>query len=45
MAEEGAVAADYLVPSVFNRKLVPALAAAVTAASQRAGVARIAPAE
>ena len=45
VAEEGAVAADYVVPSVFNRKLVPAVAAAVADASQRAGVARIAPAE
>ena len=44
VAEEGAVAADYVVPSVFNKKLVPAVAAAVADASQRAGVARVAPA-
>ena len=44
VAEEGAVAADYAVPSVFNKKLVPAVAAAVADASQRAGVARVAPA-
>lgn len=41
VAEENAVAADYVVPSVFNKKLVPAVAAAVADASQRAGVARI----
>ena len=44
VAEEGALAADYVVPSVFNKKLVPAVAAAVADASQRAGVARLAPA-
>ncbi len=43
VAEEGAVAADYVVPSVFNKKLAPAVAAAVADASQRAGVARVAP--
>ena len=42
VAEESAVAADYVVPSVFNEKLAPAVAAAVADASQRAGVARVA---
>ena len=32
--------ADYIVPSVFNRDVVPAVAAAVAAAAERAGVAR-----
>jgi malate dehydrogenase (oxaloacetate-decarboxylating) len=32
--------ADYIVPSVFNRKVVPAVAASVAAAAERAGVAR-----
>jgi malate dehydrogenase (oxaloacetate-decarboxylating) len=32
--------ADYIVPSVFNRQVAPAVAAAVAAAAERAGVAR-----
>lgn len=39
--EEGALSADYVVPSVFNKRLVPAVAEAVATASQRAGAARI----
>ena len=34
------LAADYIIPSVFNRDVAPALAAAVAAAAERAGVAR-----
>jgi malate dehydrogenase (oxaloacetate-decarboxylating) len=34
------LAADYIIPSVFNRDVAPALAAAVSAAAERAGVAR-----
>jgi malate dehydrogenase (oxaloacetate-decarboxylating) len=34
------LAADYIVPSVFNREVAPAVAAAVTAAAMRDGVAR-----
>ena len=41
VAEENAVAADYVVPSVFNKRLVPAVAAAVTQATQQAGCARV----
>ncbi len=41
---EDAVAADYVVPSVFNKRLVPAVAAAVADATRRAGLARVAPA-
>jgi malate dehydrogenase (oxaloacetate-decarboxylating) len=32
--------ADYIVPSVFNREVAPAVAGAVAAAAERAGVAR-----
>ncbi len=41
VVEEGALSADYVVPSVFNKALVPAVAAAVAAASQHAGTARV----
>jgi malate dehydrogenase (oxaloacetate-decarboxylating) len=34
------LAADYVIPSVFNRSVVPAVAAAVADAAQRTGVAR-----
>jgi malate dehydrogenase (oxaloacetate-decarboxylating) len=34
------LAADYIVPSVFNRKVAPAVAAAVAKAAERDGVAR-----
>ena len=34
------LAADYIIPSVFNRDVAPAIAAAVAAAAERAGVAR-----
>ena len=34
------LAADYIVPSVFNRDVAPAVAAAVAAAAERSGVAR-----
>jgi len=34
------LAADYIVPSVFNRNVAPAVAAAVAAAAERSGVAR-----
>jgi malate dehydrogenase (oxaloacetate-decarboxylating) len=34
------LAADYVIPSVFNRSVVPAVAAAVAEAAQRSGVAR-----
>ena len=34
------LAADYIVPSVFNRDVVPAVAAAVAAAAEQDGVAR-----
>jgi malate dehydrogenase (oxaloacetate-decarboxylating) len=34
------LAADYVIPSVFNRAVVPAVAAAVAKAAQRTGVAR-----
>jgi malate dehydrogenase (oxaloacetate-decarboxylating) len=34
------LAADYVIPSVFNRSVVPAVAAAVAEAAQRTGVAR-----
>lgn len=40
--EEGALSADYVVPSVFNTRLVPAVAKAVAAATQESGAARIA---
>ena len=42
VVEEGALSADYIVPSVFNKRLVPAVAAAVKDASHRAGTARVA---
>ncbi len=42
VVEEGALSADYVVPSVFNKRLVPAVATAVADASQRAGTARVA---
>jgi malate dehydrogenase (oxaloacetate-decarboxylating) len=38
--EEG-LSEDYVVPSVFNRRLVPAVAAAVRRAAEESGVARI----
>jgi malate dehydrogenase (oxaloacetate-decarboxylating) len=34
------LSADYIIPSVFNRDVTPAVAAAVAAAAERAGVAR-----
>ena len=34
------LAADYVIPSVFNRTVAPNVAAAVAAAAQRSGVAR-----
>ncbi|HEU0246297.1 MAG TPA: NADP-dependent malic enzyme, partial [Gaiellaceae bacterium] len=34
------LATDYIVPSVFNREVAPAIAAAVATAAERAGVAR-----
>jgi malate dehydrogenase (oxaloacetate-decarboxylating) len=37
---EAELAPDYIVPSVFNRDVVPAVAAAVAAASEQDGVAR-----
>jgi len=37
---ESALAPDYVVPSVFNRDVVPAVAAAVAAAAEQDGVAR-----
>jgi len=37
---EQELAADYVVPSVFNREVVPAVAAAVAAAAEQDGVAR-----
>lgn len=40
--DEGALSADYVVPSVFNTRLVPAVAHAVAAAAQESGTARIA---
>ena len=41
VVEEGALSADYVVPSVFNKRLVPAVAEAVAEASRRSGTARI----
>ena len=38
--EERELAPDYIVPSVFNREVVPAVAAAVAAAAEQDGVAR-----
>jgi malate dehydrogenase (oxaloacetate-decarboxylating) len=38
---EHELAADYIVPSVFNRDVVPAVAAAVAAAAELDGVARV----
>ena len=37
---EAELAPDYIVPSVFNRDVVPAVAAAVAAAAEQDGVAR-----
>ncbi|HUJ92646.1 MAG TPA: NAD-dependent malic enzyme [Gaiellaceae bacterium] len=37
---EAELAPDYIVPSVFNREVVPAVAAAVSAAAEQDGVAR-----
>jgi malate dehydrogenase (oxaloacetate-decarboxylating) len=34
------LSADYIVPSVFNREVAPAVAGAVAAAAERSGVAR-----
>ena len=34
------LSADYIVPSVFNRDVAPAVAVAVAAAAERSGVAR-----
>ena len=34
------LAADYVIPSVFNRAVAPAVAAAVAEAARRTGVAR-----
>ncbi|HZO62163.1 MAG TPA: NAD-dependent malic enzyme [Gaiellaceae bacterium] len=36
----GELEADYVIPSVFNREVAPAVAGAVAAAAERAGVAR-----
>ena len=41
VVEEGALSADYVVPSVFNKRLVPAVAEAVAEASRRSSTARI----
>ena len=41
VVEEGALSADYVVPSVFNKRLVPAVAEAVAEASRRSGSARV----
>jgi malate dehydrogenase (oxaloacetate-decarboxylating) len=37
---EEELASDYIVPSVFNREVVPAVAAAVARAAEEDGVAR-----
>jgi malate dehydrogenase (oxaloacetate-decarboxylating) len=37
---EDELSADYIVPSVFNREVAPAVAAAVAAAAERSGLAR-----
>jgi malate dehydrogenase (oxaloacetate-decarboxylating) len=37
------LAPDYVIPSVFNREVAPAVAAAVARAAQQSGVARKAP--
>jgi malate dehydrogenase (oxaloacetate-decarboxylating) len=42
--DEGALAADYIVPSVFNPRLVPAVAQAVREAAEATGVAQLQPA-
>ncbi len=42
VAEEGAMAADYVVPSVFSTRLVPLVSSAVAEASRQAGCARLA---
>ena len=34
------LAADYIIPSVFNRDVAPAVAAAVAAAAEQTGIAR-----
>jgi malate dehydrogenase (oxaloacetate-decarboxylating) len=34
------LAADYIIPSVFNRDVAPAVASAVAASAERVGVAR-----
>lgn len=39
--EEGVLSADYVVPSVFNKRLVPAVASAVRVAAVASGVARL----
>jgi len=38
--KDGELDADYIVPSVFNREVAPAVATAVAAAAERSGVAR-----
>ena len=38
---ENELAADYIIPSVFNRDVVPAVAAAVSRAAEADGVARL----
>jgi malate dehydrogenase (oxaloacetate-decarboxylating) len=40
ITERMEVAADYIVPSVFNREVVPAVAAAIARAAEEDGVAR-----
>ncbi|HUG29443.1 MAG TPA: NAD-dependent malic enzyme [Candidatus Limnocylindria bacterium] len=40
VVKAGELDADYIVPSVFNREVAPAVAAAVAAAAARSGVAR-----
>ena len=35
-----ALAADYIIPSVYNRDVAPAVAAAVAAAAEQTGIAR-----
>jgi malate dehydrogenase (oxaloacetate-decarboxylating) len=40
MVPDEALGPEYIVPSVFNRDVAPAVAAAVAAAAERGGVAR-----
>jgi malate dehydrogenase (oxaloacetate-decarboxylating) len=40
VVDAAALSADYVIPSVFNRDVAPAVATAVAAAAVRTGVAR-----